>query len=156
MRLDVRLWHKSDMLNALTNVRFWGQGGHGRDLSVGPLMTQSGHRVGPTCEQFTSVFWLWSRLQPSPSSAGSAPICLDFRPPILPVLAVTAALWEYHRRACNLRKFQLHVRSFVGGFGRRTAPNNLNLSVGDRRLISEAHPRDPFEEVRGSELHLDF
>jgi hypothetical protein len=21
---DVRLWHKADMLNALTNVRFWG------------------------------------------------------------------------------------------------------------------------------------
>jgi hypothetical protein len=25
---DVRLWHKADMLNALTNVRFWGQSGH--------------------------------------------------------------------------------------------------------------------------------
>jgi hypothetical protein len=24
---DVRLWHKADMLNALTNVRFWGQSG---------------------------------------------------------------------------------------------------------------------------------
>ena len=28
----VRLWHKADMLNALTNVRFWGQGGHGPTL----------------------------------------------------------------------------------------------------------------------------
>ena len=27
-RADVRLWHKADMLNALTNVRFWGQSGH--------------------------------------------------------------------------------------------------------------------------------
>ena len=27
--LDVRSWHKADMLNALTNVRFWGQSGHG-------------------------------------------------------------------------------------------------------------------------------
>ena len=25
---NVRLWHKADMLNALTNVRFWGQSGH--------------------------------------------------------------------------------------------------------------------------------
>jgi hypothetical protein len=24
---NVRYWHKADMLNALTNVRFWGQGG---------------------------------------------------------------------------------------------------------------------------------
>ena len=24
---DVRYWHKADMLNALTNVRFWGQSG---------------------------------------------------------------------------------------------------------------------------------
>ena len=23
-----RYWHKADMLNALTNVRFWGQSGH--------------------------------------------------------------------------------------------------------------------------------
>ena len=23
-----RIWHKADMLNALTNVRFWGQSGH--------------------------------------------------------------------------------------------------------------------------------
>jgi hypothetical protein len=25
---DVGYWHKADMLNALTNVRFWGQFGH--------------------------------------------------------------------------------------------------------------------------------
>jgi len=25
--VDVRYWHKADMLNALTNVRFWGQSG---------------------------------------------------------------------------------------------------------------------------------
>jgi hypothetical protein len=24
----VSFWHKADMLNALTNVRFWGQSGH--------------------------------------------------------------------------------------------------------------------------------
>jgi hypothetical protein len=24
---DVRYWHKADMLNALTNVRFWGESG---------------------------------------------------------------------------------------------------------------------------------
>jgi hypothetical protein len=24
---NVRYWHKADMLNALTNVRFWGQSG---------------------------------------------------------------------------------------------------------------------------------
>ena len=24
---NVRQWHKADMLNALTNVRFWGQSG---------------------------------------------------------------------------------------------------------------------------------
>ena len=29
-RANVCLWHKSDMLNALTNVRFWGQGGRCR------------------------------------------------------------------------------------------------------------------------------
>ena len=28
-RQEVRFWHKADMLNALTNVRFWGQSGHG-------------------------------------------------------------------------------------------------------------------------------
>jgi hypothetical protein len=26
-KLHVRLWHKADMLNALANVRFWGQSG---------------------------------------------------------------------------------------------------------------------------------
>jgi hypothetical protein len=25
---NVRFWHKADMLNALMNVRFWGQSGH--------------------------------------------------------------------------------------------------------------------------------
>jgi hypothetical protein len=25
LKADVRLWHKADMLNALTNVRFWGK-----------------------------------------------------------------------------------------------------------------------------------
>ena len=29
MTVYVRFWHKADMLNALTNVRFWGQSGHG-------------------------------------------------------------------------------------------------------------------------------
>jgi hypothetical protein len=42
--LDVGNWHKADIFNALTNVRFWGQSRHGADLSVCPLMTQSGHR----------------------------------------------------------------------------------------------------------------
>jgi len=27
--LNVCFWHKADMLNALTNVRFWGQSGTG-------------------------------------------------------------------------------------------------------------------------------
>ena len=26
---EVRYWHEADMFNALTNVRFWGQSGHG-------------------------------------------------------------------------------------------------------------------------------
>jgi hypothetical protein len=119
-------------------------------------MTQSGHRVGPTCGSLPRCFGRGAGCSPHRQARVRL---LSSRFPalqILPVFAVTAALWEHHRRACNLRKFQLHVRSFVGGFGRRTAPNNLNLSVGDRRLISEAHPRKPFEEVRGSELHLDF
>jgi hypothetical protein len=30
--VDVRSWHKADMLNALTNVRFWGQSGHRQPL----------------------------------------------------------------------------------------------------------------------------
>jgi hypothetical protein len=38
---NVRFLHKADMLNALTNVRFWGQGGHCSDWSVSPLMTIS-------------------------------------------------------------------------------------------------------------------
>ena len=28
----VRYWHKADMLNALTNVCFWEQSGHGQPL----------------------------------------------------------------------------------------------------------------------------
>jgi hypothetical protein len=28
MSVDVCCWHKADMLNALTNVRYWGQSGH--------------------------------------------------------------------------------------------------------------------------------
>ena len=39
----VRFWHKADMLNALTNVRFWGQSGPDADTGQCPLMTQSGH-----------------------------------------------------------------------------------------------------------------
>jgi hypothetical protein len=27
LNCNVRFWHKADMLNALTNVRFWGQSG---------------------------------------------------------------------------------------------------------------------------------
>ena len=43
---NVCLWHKADMLNALTNVRFWGQSGHDADVMRCPLMTQSGHWEG--------------------------------------------------------------------------------------------------------------
>ena len=43
--LDVRIWHKADMLNALTNVHFEGNDGHGADLSVCPLMTNSEHQT---------------------------------------------------------------------------------------------------------------
>ena len=39
---DVGLWHKADMLNALTNVRFWGRNGHGAGVIPFPLMTQRG------------------------------------------------------------------------------------------------------------------
>ena len=39
----VRLWHKADMLNALTNVRFWWQSGHDADVTRCLLMTYSGH-----------------------------------------------------------------------------------------------------------------
>jgi hypothetical protein len=44
----------------------------------------------------------------------------------------------------------------MGGFGRWTALNNLNVAVGDSRLIGEAHPRESLQEVPGSELHLNF
>src|SRR4029078_3480386 len=40
---NVSFWHFSDIQPALTNVRYWGESGHGSDLSVCPLMTQSGH-----------------------------------------------------------------------------------------------------------------
>jgi hypothetical protein len=40
---NVRLWHKADMLDALANVRFWGQSGHDADVTRCLLMTQSGH-----------------------------------------------------------------------------------------------------------------
>ena len=46
IRLDVRFWHKADMLNALTNVRFWGQSGHGPTaaplLPLTPRMLRKG------------------------------------------------------------------------------------------------------------------
>src|SRR6185369_14616068 len=42
---DVCLWHKADMLNALTNVRFWGQSGRGADAGQCLLMTQSRHSL---------------------------------------------------------------------------------------------------------------
>ena len=57
---NVRYWHKADMLNALTNVRFWGQSGHGptaayqsRFMSTRPNKARggrkkcSGLRLGP-------------------------------------------------------------------------------------------------------------
>ena len=34
-----RFWHKADMLNALTNVGFWGQSGHDADTEQCRLMT---------------------------------------------------------------------------------------------------------------------
>ena len=40
---NVRLWHKADMLNALTNVGFWGQSGHAADTDAMLLMTHSGN-----------------------------------------------------------------------------------------------------------------
>ena len=30
--VNVRYWHKADLLNALTNVRFWGQSGRDQTL----------------------------------------------------------------------------------------------------------------------------
>ena len=35
-RLNVRFWHKADILNALTNVRFWVESGHGSLISARP------------------------------------------------------------------------------------------------------------------------
>ena len=39
---DACLWHKADILNALTNVRFWGNNGHDADMTRCLLLTQSG------------------------------------------------------------------------------------------------------------------
>ena len=36
-------WHQADVQTALMNVSFEGNNGHGADLSVCLLMTQSGH-----------------------------------------------------------------------------------------------------------------
>ena len=44
---DVRFWHKADMLNALTNVRFEGNNGHDGGVTRCLLLTQSGHVVLP-------------------------------------------------------------------------------------------------------------
>jgi len=44
---NVRLWHKADMLNALTNVRFEGNNGHDADVTGCLLMTQSRHHLSP-------------------------------------------------------------------------------------------------------------
>ena len=41
--MDVRLWHKADVQNALMNVRFEGKNGHDADVTRCPLMTLSGH-----------------------------------------------------------------------------------------------------------------
>ena len=38
---DVRLWHKTDMLNALMNVRFEGNNGHDAGAMRCLLMTQT-------------------------------------------------------------------------------------------------------------------
>jgi hypothetical protein len=43
------LWHKADVLVALSNVRFWGQSGHYKNAPRCPLLTQSGHRPLPVC-----------------------------------------------------------------------------------------------------------
>jgi hypothetical protein len=41
--LNVCFWHLADVQTALMNGRFEGNNGHGADLSVCPLMTESGH-----------------------------------------------------------------------------------------------------------------
>ncbi len=43
MGLQVCLWHKADMLNALANVCFWVESGHGPRTAKCLLVTQSGH-----------------------------------------------------------------------------------------------------------------
>jgi len=58
--------------------------------------------------------------------------------------------------ALRLRKIPPQVRGFVGGFGRRTAPDSFTPAVSDCCRIDEAHPRQPLQEVRRSQLGLDF
>jgi hypothetical protein len=47
-------WHKADMLNALTNVRFWGQSGHDAN---GPVMSATPSRTAMSAaiEGFTTA-----------------------------------------------------------------------------------------------------
>jgi hypothetical protein len=40
---DVRFWPKADMPTPSSNVCYWGESGHGPDMTECPLMTQSGH-----------------------------------------------------------------------------------------------------------------
>ena len=40
-QINVRFWHKADMLNALTNVHFEGNDGHDADVTRCLLMTQN-------------------------------------------------------------------------------------------------------------------
>ena len=46
---DVCYWHKADIPPALTNVRYWGESGHGVDAMRCLLLTLRGHsREGAT------------------------------------------------------------------------------------------------------------
>ena len=45
---------------------------------------------------------------------------------------------------------------FVGRFRRGTSSYDFKLAVTDRRCIDEVHPDESLNEVRGSELHLNF
>ena len=40
---NVCFWHKADIAEHSTDVRFWGNSGHRIDEPQCPLMTQSGH-----------------------------------------------------------------------------------------------------------------
>jgi hypothetical protein len=60
------------VLNALANVRYWAKSGHGADLSVRPLMTQSGHGPNSHCNEaavatngYSAIVWrgFWSVLE---------------------------------------------------------------------------------------------